>query len=150
MGLVDRGQQFDIGPSVARRETVPAILRDPHLAAGRAAMNQTRNLCPAEPVIFSMWRRNRQRATLPWPAYFCSMRTRSIHSNAEPGSRSQIEALRYPINPRICSKPSFSASFTLIVNPSAWLILQAPLVLDKSTRCRPRLRWRKGQVPGPC
>src|SRR5665213_1423480 len=48
MGLVDRGQQLDVGPCVARRKAVSAILGYPHLTAGCIAGDQPRNLRPAK------------------------------------------------------------------------------------------------------
>jgi len=48
MGLVDRSQQLDIGPRVARREAVSAILGHPHLATGCIAGDQPRNLRTAQ------------------------------------------------------------------------------------------------------
>src|SRR5665213_1569427 len=42
VGLVDRGQQLDVGPCVARRKAVSAILGYPHLTAGCIAGDQPR------------------------------------------------------------------------------------------------------------
>src|SRR5665213_2693758 len=47
MGLIDRGQQLDIGPRVAEREAVPGVLGHPHLTTGCIAGDQPRNLRPA-------------------------------------------------------------------------------------------------------
>jgi len=49
VGLVDLGQQLDIGLRVTQREAMPAAGGHPHLAAGLVASNQPRNLRPAQP-----------------------------------------------------------------------------------------------------
>ena len=49
MGLIDGGQQFDVGPRVALRETPPPILHHPHPTGGRIAVNQPRDLRPTQP-----------------------------------------------------------------------------------------------------
>ena len=49
VGLVDGGQQFDIGPGVALRKTVSPISYGLHRALGLIAGNQARHLRPAEP-----------------------------------------------------------------------------------------------------
>ena len=46
--LIDRGQQFDVGPRIALRETPPPIHRRPHPPAGGVTRDQARNLRPAQ------------------------------------------------------------------------------------------------------
>src|SRR5271157_5356118 len=49
VGLVDGGQQFDVGPRVALRKAVPPIAHRFHRALGLIAGNQARHLRPAAP-----------------------------------------------------------------------------------------------------
>jgi len=53
MGLVDRSQQLDVGPRVARREAVTGIRGNTHPAAGVVALNQRETCARLRPVIFS-------------------------------------------------------------------------------------------------
>jgi len=47
VGLAELGQQFDVGPRLARLEAMPEVDSLPHLAAGRVAGDQPRHLLPA-------------------------------------------------------------------------------------------------------
>jgi hypothetical protein len=48
MDLIGLGQQFHIGPRVARHKAAPGVVGHPHLAAGSVAGDQPRNLRPAQ------------------------------------------------------------------------------------------------------
>jgi hypothetical protein len=48
VGLIDGGQQFDIGAGIALREAVPPIRPGLHLSVGPIARDQPRHLGPAQ------------------------------------------------------------------------------------------------------
>lgn len=49
VGLIDLGQQLDVGLGIATGKAMPVATLDPHLTGGQVAANQSRNLCPAQP-----------------------------------------------------------------------------------------------------